>query len=939
MNERELRNNLKSLDSKFQEIKSSNDKLLRLHKEKKNLVDMINHSFSIYASNYLKKDNIVIGSNISLSKVRIPFNKNNNSAELINAIYTLLVYENIENEVNNLYDRYFYEIDSLLEKSKPILSNGFVWAFKGKNAKETAIEAANCLLEIYQDTYLQRVYNINAKYGSINYSKVYDDFLTNTSVYVHKLNQFIDAKVYEENDPKRPDFSKLQKDEKTLLQTYNKLQEISTKTNSLKQDVINKANLALLDETLNFLKEIPIDEINREKLGFKINALKSAGIETVYDAYNSSAWNLSSINGISENMAYSIKQKATEIKNRISQSSKLKLNVDNKTEAKTNLLHALYLYTENKNAVKEIELINERFFSKLKKWLDFSMQHDNVSSWHAANYKEKMTIVEASKTFSEIKDNEYVARAKYLINNTEIIQTSVSDKEVWDFFEKNSSFCYSELDKLCPGMFGNSDSFYGLPEELAKEIQDECFFPDGLLVTLRRYQEWGVKYILHQKNVLLGDEMGLGKTIQAIAAMVSLRNTGAKHFLVVCPASVIINWCREVETHSKLRAIKVHGRGRKTAIKQWIANDGVAVTTYETTGVFNLPKDFKFDMLTVDEAHYCKNPEANRTINVRTLSEYTDRILYMTGTALENKVDEMIELISHLQPKVAEEIKNYSFMSAHETFKQKVAPVYYRRKREDVLTELPELIVNKEWCTLNKDEKEVYENTVLNGSYQSVRRVSWNIDDLSKSCKMNRLKEIIQSAKDEGRKVIVFSYFLDTISKIRENLGDKCSQPITGSINPRRRQEIIDDFNDAPSGSVLLAQIQAGGTGLNIQSASVVVITEPQFKPSIENQAISRAYRMGQTRNVLVHRLLCENTVDEKLMDVLEEKQMIFDAFADESVAAMANKEIDEKTFGDIIKEEIERIKAEKERNEKQASDNSDNEGETDLAKILFDFS
>ena len=119
----------------------------------------------------------------------------------------------------------------------------------------------------------------------------------------------------------------------------------------------------------------------------------------------------------------------------------------------------------------------------------------------------------------------------------------------------------------------------------------------------------------------------------------------------------------------------------------------------------------------------------------------------------------------------------------------------------------------------------------------------------------------------------------------------------------------------------------------------MVVITEPQFKPSVENQAISRAYRMGQTRNVLVYRLLCENTVDEKLMDVLEEKQMIFDAFADESVATMANKEIDEKTFGDIIKEEIERIKAEKERSEKQAGDNSDNEGETDLAKILFDFS
>ena len=99
-------------------------------------------------------------------------------------------------------------------------------------------------------------------------------------------------------------------------------------------------------------------------------------------------------------------------------------------------------------------------------------------------------------------------------------------------------------------MLGNQDSVYGLPEQLAREVQDECFFPDGLLCELRRYQEWGVKYILHQGKVLLGDEMGLGKTIQAIATMVSLKNTGATHFIVLCPASVIINWCREVQKFS-----------------------------------------------------------------------------------------------------------------------------------------------------------------------------------------------------------------------------------------------------------------------------------------------------------------------------------------------------------------------------------------------------
>ena len=913
MTEKELRNNISDISNKVEEIKNRNGYLSTIHKEKNVLINNIKDSFSNYVINLIKNEGINSYTRPNLSDIHVSFNENSNDIEVIKSLYSFIQYDFIGNEINQLYINNFDKIDSLLCDVKPLFKGGLGWMFTGRSIKEKATEAASELLDVYQSDFIRNVDNLKNSYESLDKTKAYDNFLSNVSTYVYTLNQLVDSEVYQESDPPKPDFSKLQNDERFLLQAQEGLQSILTQTNNLKQDVVNKANLMLSDEAIETLKQIPIDEIDRDKLGIKVGALKNSGVNTIYDAYKASVWQLSSIYGISDDAAYRIHQKAMEMKERTTQNVRLKLNSDKKTTSGTRLLHALYLYIQNKEAVKETDYLEEMCFSKVKRIMDISLKHDNVYKWYTASHKEKEVVSKSSSILTDIRNSEYVARANRLINSINISKTSVSDRELWDFFEKNSAHCYSVLDELCPGMFGNSDSFYGLPEELVKEIQYECFFPDGLLVTLRRYQEWGVKYILHQKNVLLGDEMGLGKTIQAIATMVSLRNTGAKHFIVVCPASVIINWCREIETHSKLKAIKIHGRGRKTAIKQWIANGGVAVTTYETTGVFTLPDDFKFDMLTVDEAHYCKNPEANRTINVRTLSKHTDRILYMTGTALENKVDEMIELISHLQPKVAEEIKNYSFMSAHETFKRKVAPVYYRRKREDVLTELPELIVNKEWCSLNREEKQVYEDTVLNGNYQAVRRVSWNVDDLSKSSKMNRLKEIIQSAKDEDRKVIVFSYFLDTISKIRENLGDKCTQPITGSINPRRRQEIIDDFNNAPSGSVLLAQIQAGGTGLNIQAASVVVITEPQFKPSIENQAISRAYRMGQTRNVLVHRLLCENTVDEKLMNVLEEKQMIFDAFADESVAANANKEIDEKTFGDIIKEEIERIKAEKE--------------------------
>ena len=177
------------------------------------------------------------------------------------------------------------------------------------------------------------------------------------------------------------------------------------------------------------------------------------------------------------------------------------------------------------------------------------------------------------------------------------------------------------------------------------------------------------------------------------------------------------------------------------------------------------------------------------------------------------------------------------------------------------------------------------------------------------------MREIINEAKEDGRKVIVFSFYLDTISEIKAFLGDICTMPIRGSVSVETRQQIIDQFGEMPAGSVLLAQIDAGGTGLNIQAASVVIICEPQLKPSIENQAISRSYRMGQTRNVLVYRLLAANTIDERMEELLHQKQAVFDAFADQSVAAdMTDEEektIDDKTFGILIQEEIDRINQE----------------------------
>jgi SNF2 family DNA or RNA helicase len=149
----------------------------------------------------------------------------------------------------------------------------------------------------------------------------------------------------------------------------------------------------------------------------------------------------------------------------------------------------------------------------------------------------------------------------------------------------------------------------------------------------------------------------------------------------------------------------------------------------------------------------------------------------MTGTALENKVDEMISLIQMLQPQIASKVQGMAFLSAAPQFRKAVAPVYYRRKREDVLTELPELIESKEWCTLNCAEEQAYEQAVRSKNYAEARRVSWNVDDIKDSSKAARLLELVEEAESEDRKVIVFSFFLDTIRKITMLLGNRCTPP------------------------------------------------------------------------------------------------------------------------------------------------------------------
>ena len=691
---------------------------------------------------------------------------------------------------------------------------------------------------------------------------------------------------------------------------YARFGQLDALAQRSKAEIQAAASKITAESTAKLLETVDVDELSRRKKGIRVKSLHDAGFNTIADILRANPMQISSINGISPEGAKEIKSIAVSIANTAQRSAKIRLSADDKNDASTALVIALFKYKRLLPAINISADFRSYYGSALSKAVSDAKPATGGLRWAFSSSSKKQAADAACAELSQILSDANLAPVNESLNVLRQQFAYVSAKNAWDDFTRDSITYINILESIEPETVGSGEDIYGLPEELAESVAAVELNLTGLRCSLRRYQEWGVKYAVARRRVLLGDEMGLGKTVQAIAAMVHLRNGGATHFAVVCPASVLTNWCREIEKHSDLGVIRVHGSAKTAALQKWIAEGGVAVTTYETTSAFELDDSFRVTMLTVDEAHYIKNPSAQRTVNVKRLCAHAERLLFMTGTALENKVEEMAVLINILNRDVAKQIQPLLSISSAPQFREAVAPVYYRRKREDVLTELPELVESLEWCDLLPEEKKVYREAINEQNFMAARRVSWHVDDLEKSSKAKRLLEIVEDAREQDRKVLIFSFFLDTVGKIAALLGESCMEPVTGSVSPARRQEIIDEFDKAPAGTSLIAQIQSGGTGLNIQSASVVIMCEPQLKPSIENQAISRAYRMGQARSVLVYRLLCDDTIDERIMDILKQKQKEFDAFADESKAADDTLELDKASIAGIMKAEQQALSA-----------------------------
>jgi SNF2 family DNA or RNA helicase len=638
----------------------------------------------------------------------------------------------------------------------------------------------------------------------------------------------------------------------------------------------------------------------------RTETLRKYGFENVASIYNSSAIALERIPGITLDAAQKLKALADQMYQAVAQSISYGIDLDDLTRADTELIENLqgldYLRASTKNSANKMAPVAE----KIRKSLSQTQSLNSRFKWFFTSSDRKEMALEA---LSEIT---------YLVGEPTTIALVEAARMGMDALEKRSAQPVEEFKK-------RSSDYYAILEEvtnvrpnaaansyfnqdLLDKIQAQDLDTSTIKATLRQYQSFGGKFALTQGRVIIGDEMGLGKTLQAISAIAHRNSMGADRFLVVCPASVITNWMREVDSRSELPIIKIHGEDHKGSLQRWIESKGIGITTFDTLKSFEISDEeiagLGVDTVIVDEAHYIKNISTGRT---RTIAKWLDRspnVIFLTGTPLENRVEEFISLAKLLDSKVGNELSRVALAAGPESFKRAVAPIYLRRNTEEVLKELPELIEVAEYCTWEGVDRQKYIDAVASGNFMAMRRAAFNGAPGLQPSKLERLLELVDESFESGQKVIVFSYFRTVIEQVMGALGERAIGPITGSVSSPQRQNIVDEFTNSQKPLALVGQIQAAGTGLNIQAASVVILCEPQIKPSLEVQAIARAHRMGQVRKVQVHRLILPESVDEQMLAFLAGKQQAFDAYArDSDLADQASgaKDATEESIAKVI--------------------------------------
>lgn len=467
--------------------------------------------------------------------------------------------------------------------------------------------------------------------------------------------------------------------------------------------------------------------------------------------------------------------------------------------------------------------------------------------------------------------------------------------------------------------------------------------PKSLDNILRQYQKTGFKWLktlsYYRFGGILADDMGLGKTLQIITLLLSEKNENDSSIsIVICPSSLIFNWVNEVEKFApslKIRSI-IGNKEQRIELLKDIKGIDLLITSYDLLKRdIDIYKNLEFKFCILDEAQYIKNSYTLNAASVKCLNSSVRFAL--TGTPIENSLSDLWSIFDFIMPKFLLSYKNFkenyenpiikdNDIDALNKLNEQIKPFILRRLKKDVLTELPDKIETSSYTKMDDKQKMLYTAELVkaneefnieisNQGYEKsqikilsmltrLRQIcchpSLYIENYTgESAKLNLCMQIVKDSISTGHKILIFSQFTTMLDIIAKNLSleDIKYYVLTGSTKISERVKLIDDFNtnDIP---VFLISLKAGGTGLNLTGADIVIHYDPWWNNSVQNQATDRAYRIGQKNKVQVFKLITKDTIEEKIENlqirkqdlinsVITEKEVLFNSLSKEEIKSL----------------------------------------------------
>ena len=432
------------------------------------------------------------------------------------------------------------------------------------------------------------------------------------------------------------------------------------------------------------------------------------------------------------------------------------------------------------------------------------------------------------------------------------------------------------------------------------------------------HQKEAIQKLVENKKFILADDMGLGKTTSTIIAALE---SGSKKVLIICPATLKINWKREIENYSDKTIYIAESKNFSTEADYVIIN-------YDILKNFHDPKKknesqvlaSNFDLVIIDEAHYIKNVTAQRTKLINDIVKNIDRLWLLSGTPMTSRPIDYFNLLSLIDSPVAKnwmayairycqgyqfnvggrKVWNVTGASNLEELRDRTIGLTLRRLKENVL-DLPDKIITPVYLRLkSKQYEEVMgeyydwydknpdESKSLTVQFSKLTKIRQIIADE----KIAQTIELAENILEQDKKVIIFCNFTNSLNKITEHFG-KVAVKLDGSMSKHERQRSVDEFQDNPKVKVFVGNIKAAGVGITLTAAEAVIMNDLSFLPSDHAQSEDRAYRYGQKNNVLVYYPIFENTIEGIIYDILNnKKQVIATVMGDNQHPADAAEEI-----------------------------------------------